>query len=153
MEVAVEFEIIQGSEFRWRRPYVAVWVEDRSGKYIRTLSLWVQTSRKGPRWIPDLRKWYRFAQDQLQAGGPDLVATVSSATRTAGKYTLVWNGRDDKDKPVEQGVYNICIEAAREHGTYQLMRKEINCGGKEAKAEIEGNVEIRGAVLEYRKRR
>ena len=39
---AVDFEINQPDGFRYRPPYVAVWLEDKDGKPVRTLSLWVE---------------------------------------------------------------------------------------------------------------
>jgi thiamine biosynthesis lipoprotein len=153
MELAVDFEIVQPDEFRYHRPYVAVWLEDKDGKSIRTLSLWVQNSRRGPRWIPDLRRWYRGEQDAMAAGGADLVATVSSATRMPGKYSVTWDGKDDKGKPVMQGSYTFNLEMAREHGPYQVMQKAIIIGPKPFKAEVVGNTEIKGATVEYRKRK
>jgi hypothetical protein len=124
-ELAVDIEIAIQTGFKVRRPYVAVWIEDKDGKSIRTLSLWVQNNRKGPRWIPDLRRWYRDEQNRAQADGGDLISTVSSPTREAGKYSLVWDGKDDKGKVVDQGEYTVCIEAARQHGTYQLIIKKV----------------------------
>ena len=150
MELGIDFEINQPSDARYHRPYVAVWLEDKEGKSVRTLSLWVQTSRRGPRWIPDLRRWYRGAQ---AVGGPDLVATVSSATRMPGKYSLIWDGKDDKGNPVAQGTYTFNLETAREHGPYQLMQKEITIGAKLFKVDVVGNAETKGATLEYRKRK
>lgn len=153
MEMAADFEINQPDDFRYHRPYVAVWLEDKEGNEVRTLSLWVQTSRRGPRWIPDLRRWYRDAQAAQAAGGPDLVATVSGATRMPGKYSLLWDGKDDKGNPVLQGTYTFNLETAREHGPYQLMQKEITVGTTPFKTDVAGNTEIKGAMLEYRKRK
>lgn len=43
MELAVDFEIFQAKKSgRYRRPYVAVWVEDHEGYPVRTILLWVQ---------------------------------------------------------------------------------------------------------------
>jgi hypothetical protein len=152
MEVAVNFEIAAPEEFRYHRPYMAVWLEDANGAEVRTLSLWVETSGRGPRWIPNLRRWYRDAEDAQDAGGPDLVATVSSATRMPGKYTLTWDGKDDKGKMVPQGTYTLNLESAREHGPYCLVQKEISVGPKPFKVEVEGSTDIKGATVEYRKR-
>ncbi|MBN9502120.1 MAG: hypothetical protein BGO01_10830 [Armatimonadetes bacterium 55-13] len=152
-EAAINFEIDQPDGVRYHRPYVAVWLENKEGKAVRTLSLWVQTTRRGPRWIPDLRRWYRDEQDRKAANGGDLVETISSATRMPGKYTLVWNGMDDAGKPVDQGDYYVCIEAAREHGTYQLIRKSFTFTNKAFKQKLEGNLEIKEAEVEFRKRK
>jgi hypothetical protein len=148
MELAIDVTIATIEGRRVRRPYVAVWLEDSAGKPVRTLSLWVQKERPGPRWHPDLRRWWRN-----EDGRDKLVETVSSATRGPGKYSLAWDGKNDAGKYVDQGKYTLVIEAAREHGTYAVMKKEIEVGKKPFKNSIEGNVEIEGATVEYRKRR
>ena len=81
-----------------------------------------------------------------------MVATVSEPTRAPGKYLLVWNGRDNQGKVVAQGNYKVAIEAAREHGTYQIMRSDVAIGSKPFVKELEGNIEIKGARLAYRKK-
>ena len=52
---------------------------------------------------------------------------------------------------MKPGEYTVCIEAAREHGTYQLRRKKINFGDQPQKFQLEGNTEIKGATLDYRR--
>ncbi|MBS1706530.1 MAG: DUF2271 domain-containing protein [Armatimonadetes bacterium] len=151
-EALISLSIAEQEGFRTHRPYVAVWVEDANGKTIRTLSLWVQTERRGPKWIPDLRRWFRGEEDRRTADGGDMVTTISSATRQAGKYSLVWNGKNDKGALVDQGDYNICIEAVREHGTYQLIREKVSFGKKVFKQNFQGNQEIDGASVEFRKK-
>ena len=152
-ELAVNFEINQPDGARYRRPYVAVWVEDESGKAIRTLSLWVQTRKPGPRWIPDLKRWYRKEKQRQGDSGGNLIETISVATRQPGQYSLTWNGRNDDGKLVPQGNYVVCIEAAREHGTYQLMRESVSLGSRAFQKDLGSNVEIKGASVEYRKKR
>lgn len=157
MEMVVDFEIAQPDGFRYHRPYVAVWLEDRDGKAVRTLSLWVENSGRGFRWLQELRRWFRDAQDTQAAGGPDLVATVSSATRMPGRYTLVWDGKDDRGRLVPQGAYTLNLEAAREHGPYGLLRQEVTVGSKPFKVAVQGGDrdgggDILGATVEFRKR-
>ena len=151
-EMVIDIEINQPEGRRYNRPYVAVWVEDGAGKSVRTLSLWVNTNGRGPRWIRDLRRWFRAEENRRAEDGGDLVATISSATRRSGRYSLVWNGRDDAGRPVDLGSYFVCIEAAREHGTYQLTRGEYTFAGKPFAAEMPGNLEISKATVEYRHR-
>lgn len=152
-EMLVTLEINEPDGTRYRRPYVAVWVEDGEGYPVRTLSLWVQTRQPGPRWIPDLRRWYRSDRMRQFTDKTDLLATVSSPTRQPGKYSVVWNGKDDSNKPVAAGRYTVCVEAAREHGTYQLMRKAVTVGAQPFKADLGSNVEVKSATVEYRRRR
>src|SRR3954462_2530045 len=124
-ELAVDFSIAQPNAGRYHRPYVAIWVEDAAGQPVRTLALWVNNSGRGPRYIRELRRWFGAERSVETQGGPDLVSTISSATRLPGKYSVVWNGRDDRGRPVQQGTYRLLIEAAREHGSYQLIQQDL----------------------------
>lgn len=151
-ELAVNLEIAQPGGGRARRPYVAVWIETPAGQPVRTLALWVQNHGRGPRWIQDLRRWYRGERER-QASGAGLVAAVSSPTRASGAYTVTWNGRDDAGQPVEQGEYAVCVEAAREHGTYQLARQAFIFTARPFRAEIGGNAEISRVAVDFRERR
>ncbi len=137
---------------RYRRPYLAVWVEDRDGHAARTLALWLQTRQPGPRWHADLKRWYREDKDRRQADATNLIETVSRPTRPPGKYSVTWDGKDDHGKPLGPGSYTVCIEAAREHGTYQLIRKEVTIGDKPFAEELKGNVEVKSASIEYRRK-
>ena len=152
-ELAVDLEIAPQQGYRYHRPYVAVWVEDANGRPVRTLSAWVNTSGRGPRYIRELRRWFSMERDQQDAGGPDLISTVSSATRLPGQYTVTWNGRDDRGNVVDQGDYRVIVEAAREHGTYQLMQQDLTLGAKPVAADLGSNEEIGRARVEYRRRK
>ncbi len=152
-ELAVQLEIAQQEGARYHRPYVAVWVEDSAGRPVRTLGLWVNTSGRGPRYIKELRKWTREAQGTQSGGNTDLISTVSSATRLPGQYSLVWNGRDDRGAPVDQGTYRVFIEAAREHGGYEVMEQTVDVGTRPVAATLAGNGEIAQASVEYRRRK
>ena len=57
-----------------------------------------------------------------------------------------------KANPVEGGQYTIYIEAAREHGTYQSIRKPITVANKPFTEQLKGNVEIKSASVAYRRR-
>ena len=127
-----------------------MWVEDKDGVQVKTLLLWVQSTGKGPRWIPDLKRWHRGDRTRKASEGTDLVELVSEATRKAGQYSLVWNGTDNNGKLVSPGKYTVYIEAAREHGTYQLMQKNVSIGDKPFSEKFEGNVEIKAASIDYR---
>jgi FAD:protein FMN transferase len=150
-KLTIDFEINRaGNDGRYRRPYVAVWVEDSDGFPVRTLTLWLQTSPPGPRWHRDLRKWYKNDTMRKLVDGKNLIDSISAATKPPGKYKVVWDGKDDHGQLVKQGKYTLLIEAAREHGTYQIMKKELDFSNKPFAEKLEGNVEIKEASLEYR---
>lgn len=150
MELSVAFDLQNTSGGRYNRPYVALWVEDADSFPVRTLLLWVLQSPKGQRWLPDLRRWHRSDDTRRLADDKDLVATASGATRNPGHYSAVWDGKDDHGKPVKPGRYTVYLEAAREHGTYQLMKHEFEVGGSGFAVDLKGNEEIGGARIEYR---
>jgi thiamine biosynthesis lipoprotein ApbE len=144
MTVTLELARIEGQ--RYRRPYVAVWIEDQDKFPVRTIALWLEKTR----WLPDLRTWHRADRLRALAEGNEIVSTVSSATRSPGKYTLEWDGKDAQGKALKPGKYTVCIEVAREHGTYQIIRQEIDLNGGPKQIALNGNPEVASASLDYR---
>ncbi len=145
-ELTVNVELAQLQGFG-RRPFVAVWVEDADKKSVRTIAVWFNKDR----WLHELRAWYSANYSNFTTGTGNM-ASISSATRSAGKYSLKWDGKDDKGLYVKPGKYTIYIEAAREHGTYQLMSQEMSFKGNAQQATIAGNVEVASVSLEYKKK-
>ncbi len=140
-ELLIQFAL-SPFEGRYHRPFVAVWVENERHEPVRNLALWYNK----PRWLPELRAFY--AQD---AASPNL-ASITGATRSPGEYSLSWDGKDNAGQYVKQAKYTVCIEAAREHGTYQLIRYEMDFNGKPKQQTLPGNVEIARAALDYRQK-
>jgi thiamine biosynthesis lipoprotein ApbE len=153
-ELVVQFEINRpdGDNRRFRRPYVAVWIEDQEGHAVRTLSLWVQAGGPGPRWIHELKRWYRGEQARRLVDDINLVDTIARPTRLPGNYQVVWDGKDDLRQQRGAGEYTVLIEAAREHGTYQLIRKTVTLADQPIAEELKGNVEIKSASIAYRRK-
>ncbi|MEM0924921.1 MAG: DUF2271 domain-containing protein, partial [Planctomycetota bacterium] len=50
----VWFKLERPAGARYRRPYLAVWLEDPDGYPVKTATLWWQTEQPGPRWHRDL---------------------------------------------------------------------------------------------------
>ncbi len=154
-ELLVNFEINQpdAKERRYRRPYVAIWVEDKDGNTIRNLILFVSLGGSGPeRWLPDLKRWYRDEKNRSTMDKKNMVFAIAQATRPPGKYKVIWDGKDDQGKPVPSGEYTLFIETAREHGTYQSIRKNLTIGNELFTQELKGNVEIKSASIDYRRK-
>lgn len=153
LELVVKFELNRPTGAQYRRPYVAIWLEDADEFPVKTAVLWMQTKQPGPRWHRDLLRWYRNDGVRKLADGTDLIGTISSATRNAGEYKAVFDGKDDAGKPLPAGKYTLFIEVAREHGTYQLIRHKVNLGSDPiAETKLKENVEIKSASVEYRAR-
>ena len=147
-ELTINLELARLSDMRARRPYVAIWIEDKDKFPVRTLGLWFEK----PRWLPELRAWNRDERVRSMAEGNDITPSISSATRPPGKYSLKWDGKDNGGKPVKAGKYTICIEVTREHGTYQIIRQEMDFAGAPKQVQLQGNEEVAGASLDYNRR-
>ena len=129
-----------------KRPYVAVWIEDKDRFPVRTVALWYDGKR---RFLPELRAWNRSDRIRGMAEGTQIVDAVTSPTRQAGKYTLQWDGKDNAGKPVTAGTYTVCIEVSREHGSYQIVRQEMEFSGTQKHIAVPGGSELSGANLDY----
>lgn len=140
-QVKVDLELPKiAAGTRYRRPYVAVWFENAEAKSVRTLEVW-GNSRK---YWKDLSGWWKFAK-----GDDDLIKAVTKATRGPGKYTVSWDGKDDKGEPVPQGKYTLFVEVHREHGKHLTQSGKIECGAKEAALKLEKNAEAEETVATY----
>jgi hypothetical protein len=153
LELLVTIELSRPPGAQYRRPYVAVWLEDADEIPVRTGLLFMMTKGNGPRWHRDLLRWYRqdYAR-KMTNDKVDLVETISSASRGPGEYKAVFDGLDDYGKPLKPGKYMLFVEVAREHGTYQIIRQPLELGDKPLEAtSLKPNVEIKSGTFEYRK--
>ena len=154
-ELVVRFEVQRPADAGrgYKRPYVAVWIENGAGFPVRNLVLWVSRGGSGPfQWLPDLKRWYKADRARKEVDKTEMLFTIARPTRPPGQYTVIWDGKDDQGRPVAPGEYNLCIDAAREHGTYQDIRKTVTVGGAPFTAELPGGVEIKAASVEYRRK-
>lgn len=126
VEMAISFTYVaESGGRRINNPYIATWIEDAAGTLIRTINVTFQSGPKGLRYIRDLKRWYSAQQVHLAAGAKDVLDTVSSPTRLPGSTSLVWDGRDEAGQLVPGGTYILNIEAAMEHGPYDVIRQEL----------------------------
>lgn len=145
-ELAITFELnaISGNS---HRPFAAIWVENENRQPVRNLALWYNKTK----WVPDLRNWYRINGDNFKADKENY-ASVTGATRSPGKYTIKWDGKDDKGNYVPQGNYTIIIETSKEHGTDEIIRQPMELKKALKKVTNSGNVEISNVTFEFRKK-
>lgn len=144
LDINFEFNAIAGNG---HRPFAAIWVENANKVAVRNLALWYNK----PKWIPDLRNWYRINGESFKADKNNY-ASVTGATRSPGKYTIKWDGKDDKGVYVPQGKYTIVIETAKEHGTDEILRQEMEFKKSAKKISATGNVEISNVSFDFHKK-
>jgi FAD:protein FMN transferase len=122
------------------RPYVAVWIEDADGKAVKTLGVWGRDRK----YLKDLNDWWKFAKDDN-----DLIKSVTKATRAPGKYSLVWDGTNDKGKALPPGTYSVHIEVHREHGKHVHQTGKIECGDDKVMVTLDATAETGEAEVKY----
>ncbi|MEM7308745.1 MAG: DUF2271 domain-containing protein [Planctomycetota bacterium] len=147
----VDFVLNRPEGGRYRRPYVAIWLEDTDGFPVKTAVLWLQTEQPGPRWHRDLTRWYRNDRTRKLVEDTPLIGTISEATRGPGEYTTRFDGIDNLGTPLPDGRYTLCIEVAREHGTYQIIRERLDWKRAQpiAPKRLKDNVEVRDVSYSY----
>lgn len=121
-----------------RNPYMAVWIEDAQGAYVKTLALYHRQS--GDNWLRELSGWY------TSSGGTD---TTTSGTVPAGSYTASWDGSAAAGGQVEQGTYYVCVESAVEHGSDSLVRQEVKFAGSAVTTTLTPSGSISAASVDY----
>ena len=141
-EVAISLELPKVEAKRYRKPYVAVWIEDEKGVAVRTLGVW----GNAPKYLKDLSDWWKIGRNDR-----DLVKSIARATRGPGKYNLIWDGKDEKGTALPQGKYTVRVEVHREFGSHLRQSGKIECGSKPAEAKLEKNAETAETLVQYRK--
>jgi thiamine biosynthesis lipoprotein len=146
MELTIDFEIAQPRGMA-KRPFVAAWVEDADRFQVKTIALWYHEDR----YLTEMKAWYRSDRVRAMAEGREIVRSISGATRGPGKYSLKWDGKDNDGKSVKAGKYTVYLEVAREHGTYQLLKQEMDFTGEPKQVRFPANTEVAASSFDYHK--
>lgn len=125
---------------RVRNPYIAVWIEDSAGELVKTIALWHE-DRGQDRWLSEMKAFSALGAADAQ--------TVSSATRQPGAYTVQWDGSTLNDTRAPAATYHLFIEAAREHGPYEILQQEVALGSKAATFALTPSGELTQASAKY----
>jgi thiamine biosynthesis lipoprotein len=139
-ELALDYEIPVIQRARVQPPYVAVWITNAAGVAVRTLTLLGTDDR----FIDQNFIWWRKV-GRVSAG----YDAIARPTRRPGRYSLVWDGRDDKGAPVGQGRYTLHVEATREHGGHGYQTFDVVLGSGPVMASSPGNDELGPAAVRY----
>jgi len=139
-QVAIDFTYAATGGGNAENPYIAVWVETATGTFVDTISLWY-SSGENERYLSDMRSW------MSSSGGTD--RSMSGATRTAGSYSVVWDGKDASGQKMPQGEYLLFIECAREKGPYEVISQPLTIAAVPASASPSGKGEISKVSMTY----
>lgn len=130
--VTLEFDLPHINTADYERPFVAVWAEQPGQRQaVKDIALWYNNKK----WLKDIRRWWRKSgrysnqkpNISQQPGSNQAIDAISGATRSAGHYQVVWDGRDAHGKPLT-GPVTLYFEAVREHGDRSLLKQTIQLG-------------------------
>jgi hypothetical protein len=128
----------------------AVWIEDSSGKYIKTLYATRFTANGGWQKRPQsLPGWVKASQPLNMP--PSEIDAITGATPSAGNLTYIWDCKDNKGNMVPAGEYKYIVEATLRMDNRVLYSGTVKIGGQaqqsQAKSEFFGTSELeRGMV-------
>ena len=117
--VAIGYTIFGGVE---HPPMMVIYVTDARGALVRT----VGSLGKAPvRFLDSNYVWHSAWKKKVPATP---VEDKTHPTRPPGRYTMIWDGKDDYGRPVPQGRYTINIEASRELGGHGVQKIVLDLG-------------------------
>jgi hypothetical protein len=116
----------------------AVWIEDSSGKFIRTLYAPRFTATGGWEKRPDaLPVW--VSRSGLGSGTAPSVDAYTGATPKFGPQVFTWDCTDQDGRPVEAGEYRFFVEGTICWQDGVLYEGVITVGGGESSAAAEAS--------------
>ena len=149
LELSVEIPKLNVAEYH--RPYIAIWIEDASGKVAANLSVWYDTDLKdqeGEKWLKDIRQWWRRSGRSLELP----MDGVSSPTKPPGKNSITFDTAKGPIALLPAGDYKIIVEASREVGGKELVEIPFKWApGAEAQGSAAGKEELGAVTLKLTK--
>lgn len=116
----------------------AVWIEDTTGKYIKTLYATRFTAKGGWKNRPDsIPSWVKAAQASNLSNKQ--IDSITGATPSAGNLTYSWDCKDYNNNVVPAGKYRYRVEGTVRWKSRVLYTGTIKIGGpaQQSKAKIE----------------
>ncbi len=149
LELSVEIPKLSVAEYH--RPYIAIWIEDASGKVAANLSVWYDIDLKdqeGEKWLKDIRQWWRRTGRSLEMP----MDGVSSPTKPPGKNSVKFDTAAGPIAKLAPGNYKIIVEASREVGGKEMVEIPFKWApGAEATGSATGKEELGAVTLKLTK--
>lgn len=134
-ELQATFEIPRLEASNYRKPYVAIWLEDADRKMVETYAVHFKQSPIGDNWLPDLKTWWRRGGRAMKMSA----SGISRPTRSPGKYTIGLGSLND----LPPGKYALVVEAVRENGGREIIKAPFDwTRGKPVAASAQGASEL-----------
>ena len=127
----------------------AVWIEDRDGRYVKTLYAtrftanggWKKRDQSIPLWVK---------QSNLAAMNNNQIDALTGPTPKSGRLSYIWDGTDSSGKAVSAGEYRVLVEATLRGENRVLYTAVIKLGERgqtDALAQYFGNSTAERAMI------
>lgn len=108
----------------------AIWIEDETGRLVRTLYATSFTAEGGYEYRNDaLPSWVSEANPQTLSSTQ--IDAITGATPGNGVVTYHWDGTDNKGNRVSAGTYTFFIEGTLYWKSRVIYTGEVDWGGRE----------------------
>lgn len=139
-QAKISFSLPKLNNAEYRKPYVAIWIENQQRKVIKNLLILGQNER----WMQKNRSWWRVQGRKT----PNLLDGFARPTRRPGEYHISWNGRNDFGQQLPNGQYKLYAEVAREHGGHEKLSLNFELGEQKQVVNKKGKKEINSLSFE-----
>jgi len=123
-------------------PQTAVWIEDKNGKFIKTLYV---SGFSG--YVKEKQLWLKEWAASSKYTDAD---AVTAASIDVGHHIYIWDLKDYTGKSVKSGKYVVKVEVSSWPSMkYQLVNATIEIGSKEKRSTVEEGDVIPSLVVTY----
>ena len=113
----------------------AVWIEDKNGKYIKTLYATDFTKKGGYKSRPACLPLWRKASNRDQRSDKIIDSITGATPRKSGDIKLTWDLTDEAGKKVAPGLYIYKAESNLHQEARSVLTGKIIIGNKPDKSE------------------
>ena len=135
-KVEISFNYVKQSGFSSNQ--FAVWIEDSSGRYIKTIYVTRFTAKGGWEYRPNaIPVWVKTAH--VSGMSEKQVDAVTGPTPSGGGLVYVWDCKDCSGNPIAAGEYRYIVEATLRKEYRVMFTGIIKIGGQaqESRAKAE----------------
>ena len=121
--------------FRFRRGGIAssqyaIWIEDESGKVVRTVYATSFTVKGGYAYRKEaIPTWVHKANPAKMS--PNRIDAITGVTPRDGTLNYIWDGKSDDGKPVPKGTYTLFVEGTLYWKSRIVYSGKVNWGSQE----------------------
>lgn len=141
--VEVDYQIEDAPYAGGRAPFVVIWITDSAGKLVRTL---YHLGTHPKQYLHSNYMWW-FKMEQ--SGRTDRLDSVTRTSRWPGRYTAVWDGKDDNGIAVPQGRYTVNVEMTLERAGHSLQRIPMTLGAAPLVVTGQPDQDLGAATVRY----